>query len=113
MAARGAESEVGEQELGSAKDWSVYLLRCGDGTLYCGIARDVERRIHAHSTPRGARYVRAHGGVSALLWSLPCQGQSAALRAELWVKAQPRKIKEALVRGAMTVPLHAMLPKDA
>ena len=37
------------------KDWFVYLLRCADGTLYCGIARDVAARIRDHETGRGAR----------------------------------------------------------
>lgn len=40
--------------------WWVYVLRCGDGSFYTGIARDVERRFALHQTGRGAKYTRAH-----------------------------------------------------
>ena len=36
--------------------WWVYILRCGDGTLYTGTAADVERRLAAHRRGRGAKY---------------------------------------------------------
>ena len=38
--------------------WWLYILRCGDGTLYCGITNDVARRLRAHRAGRGARYTR-------------------------------------------------------
>jgi len=38
--------------------WWVYILRCGDGTLYTGTAADVERRLAAHRRGRGAKYTR-------------------------------------------------------
>ena len=40
--------------------WSVYLLRCGDGSLYCGIATDVSRRFSEHQSqgPKSAKYLR-------------------------------------------------------
>ena len=39
----------------------VYILRCGDGTLYTGVARDVERRLKQHRSGKGARYTRGRG----------------------------------------------------
>ena len=38
--------------------WFLYVLRCGDGTLYTGIALDVEARLEAHRAGRGARYTK-------------------------------------------------------
>ncbi len=40
------------------KDWTVYILRCGDGSLYTGIAKDVLARVKQHSEGRGANYTR-------------------------------------------------------
>lgn len=82
--------------------WSAYLVECGDGSLYCGVAIDVERRMRDHATPRGARYVRGHGGVKRLLWSRPFASRGAALRAELRIKALPRRAKlDLAATGAM------------
>lgn len=39
--------------------WWVYLLRCGDGTLYTGITDDLDRRLAAHNAGRGAKYTRS------------------------------------------------------
>jgi len=41
--------------------WYVYILRCGDGTLYTGITDDVDRRLAAHRAGRGAKYTRGRG----------------------------------------------------
>ena len=43
------------------KVWFVYLLRCGDGSLYCGITDDVSRRLEAHAAGKGAKYTRGRG----------------------------------------------------
>ena len=40
-------------------DWNVYIVRCADGTLYTGVAKDVERRVATHNAGRGAKYTRA------------------------------------------------------
>ena len=39
--------------------WSVYILRCGDGTLYTGVAKDVHMRLETHRSGKGAKYTRA------------------------------------------------------
>ena len=47
--------------------WWVYLLRCGDGTLYTGITDDLDRRLAAHNAGRGAKYTRSRRPVT-LVW---------------------------------------------
>ena len=69
--------------------WWVYLLRCADGTLYCGVTTDLERRLAEHNAGTGARYTRARRPV-ALAASAPCSGRGAALKAEAAVKRQKR-----------------------
>jgi len=46
--------------------WSVYLVRCGDGSLYTGIAKDVRARVSAHNAGKGARYTRSRLPISLL-----------------------------------------------
>ena len=47
--------------------WTVYILRCGDGTLYTGISNDLERRVAAHQNGTGARYTRGRRPVQVVL----------------------------------------------
>jgi putative endonuclease len=84
--------------LGTRKSWYVYLARCADDTLYCGIARDVEARIQAHNAGRGARYTRGRGPLTVLL-TRRCQDQGLALRIERAVKRLTRTEKVALMSG--------------
>jgi putative endonuclease len=72
--------------------WYLYLARCADGSLYCGIARDVSARLAAHDAGRGARYTRGRGPLELLL-TRRCKDKSQALRLELYVKALPREEK--------------------
>jgi putative endonuclease len=77
----------------------VYLLRCADGTLYCGWTVDLDRRLAAHVQGRGARYTRSRRPVAiAAAWAAPDRG--AALRLEHRVKQLTRADKERLVGGA-------------
>ena len=75
--------------------WHLYLARCADGTLYCGIAQDVAARIAAHDAGKGARYTRGRGPL-ALLLVRRCKDKSQALRLELLVKGLSRPDKLAL-----------------
>jgi putative endonuclease len=77
--------------------WYVYVARCADGTLYCGIARDVAARIAAHDAGRGARYTRGRGPLELLIVRR-CRGQGNALRIEHAVKQLSRAEKLALVQ---------------
>jgi putative endonuclease len=75
--------------------WFVYLVRCRDGSLYCGIAKDVAARIAQHDAGKGARYTRGRGPL-ALIAKRRCASKPDALRLELAVKALPRDAKERL-----------------
>jgi len=74
----------------------VYILRCGDGSLYTGIAKDIAKRLAQHRAGRASRYTRARLPVD-LVWSLEVASWSAALREELRIKSLPRNRKEALL----------------
>jgi putative endonuclease len=76
--------------------WYVYVARCADGTLYCGIARDVGQRISAHDAGAGARYTRGRGPLRVLLVRR-CRDKGRALRLEYSIKQLTRAQKEALV----------------
>ena len=73
----------------------VYLLRCRDGSLYCGWTDDLERRLARHNTGKGARYTRSRKPVR-LVWSEELADRSAALKREIAVKRLTRTQKLAL-----------------
>lgn len=73
----------------------VYLLRCGDSSLYCGITNDVARRVAAHAAGTAARYTRGRGPVTLVLVRR-CRDKSAALRLEYAIKQLSRQSKLAL-----------------
>ena len=75
---------------------SVYLLRCADGTFYCGWTVDVERRVAAHNAGRASRYTRTRLPVE-LAWSRALPDRSAAMREEARIKQLPRAAKLALI----------------
>lgn len=80
------------------KPWWVYLVRCADGTLYCGATNDVARRIAAHNAGAGARYTRGRGPVR-LLAQMKFSTKSEAMRAEARIKRLPRQEKIACLSG--------------
>jgi len=73
----------------------VYLLQCRDGTLYCGIARDVAARLAEHAAGKGARYTRGRGPF-VLLATRRCRDKGLALRIEHAMKQLPRDEKLAI-----------------
>jgi len=74
----------------------VYLLRCGDGSLYTGATDDVARRLCAHQSGRGAKYTRSHLPVELVYQEELCD-RSAALRREAAIKKLSRGEKLTLV----------------
>jgi len=76
----------------------VYILRCADGTLYTGAAKDLPRRLAQHAAGRASRYTRSRLPVT-LVWSRRERSWSRALQAEHWIKRLPRRAKDALVDG--------------
>jgi predicted GIY-YIG superfamily endonuclease len=76
--------------------WTVYLIRCGDGTLYAGITNHLARRMAAHRKGRGARYTRGRGPFRVVLTEEHAS-KGDALRRELDIKRLRRRAKQALI----------------
>lgn len=78
------------------KTWKLYILRCGDGSLYTGITVDVEARLEAHRSGKGAKYTRGRGPLE-LVYSEECGTHSEALKRELAIKQLTREEKMKLI----------------
>lgn len=78
------------------ESWFLYIVRCADGTLYTGIARDVAARIALHERGLGARYTRGRGPLE-LRAVRRCADKGRALRLEYAVKQLTRVEKEAML----------------
>jgi len=94
---------AGKPPGGSQPVWFIYILRCGDDSLYTGITTDVDRRLAEHRAGRrGARSLRGRGPLQPVL-TQPVGSRSLALRLEHRVKRLPRADKERLVarKGAL------------
>jgi putative endonuclease len=79
--------------------WTVYLLRCRDGSLYAGITNDLSSRLARHNAGTASAYTRARRPVR-LVYEEPQRDRSAALRREAALRRLPRAEKLALVRRA-------------
>jgi putative endonuclease len=77
--------------------WCVYLLRCADGSLYCGMTNELKTRVATHNTGRGAKYTRSRLPVK-LAYGEAVKTRSMALRREYQIKKLSKKSKEALCR---------------
>ena len=82
----------------TVKTWSVYLIQCGDGSLYCGMSNDVARRISEHQAqgPKCARYLRGKIPLQ-LVYQREIGSRSKAAREELRIKSLHRNAKLKLV----------------
>lgn len=76
--------------------WHLYILRCRDGTLYTGITTDVEKRLEAHRSGKGAKYTRGRAPLE-LVYREECGTHSAALKREVEIKRLSREQKLALI----------------
>lgn len=78
--------------------WSVYIVRCCDGTLYTGVATDVRRRLAEHAQPgsRGAKYLRGRGPLR-IVFARAVRTRGTALRLESRIKKLSKARKEKLV----------------
>ncbi|MBQ2855292.1 MAG: GIY-YIG nuclease family protein [Oscillospiraceae bacterium] len=76
--------------------WYLYILRCGDGTLYTGISTDVEKRLVAHRAGKGAKYTRGRAPLE-LVYQEICGSHSDALKREIAVKKMDRHQKETMI----------------
>ena len=76
--------------------WYLYILRCADDTLYTGITTDVEKRLEAHRTGKGAKYTRGRAPLE-LVYRETCGSHSDALKRELEIKKLSRAEKQKLI----------------
>jgi putative endonuclease len=78
--------------------WVVYILECGDGSLYTGITNDLERRLVAHESGKGAKYTKGRGPFR-VLYQEEFADRSAASSRENQIKRMSRAEKIALSTG--------------
>ena len=93
------EPDQQPSEAGTTASWWVYLVRCADGSLYTGIALDVDRRVALHRDGRGAKYLRGRAPLE-LVARHEVGERALALRVERRIKRLPRGGKQALVAAA-------------
>ena len=74
----------------------VYILKCGDGTLYCGYTNNVEKRIEAHRSGKGAKYTKGRLPLE-LVHTETFAEKGDALRREAEIKKMPKKEKLKLI----------------
>ena len=74
----------------------TYILRCADGTYYCGWTNNLDRRLKAHNEGKGAKYTRSRRPV-ALVYYEAFSTKEEAMRREYEIKQLPRKKKEELI----------------
>ena len=80
------------------KKWYLYILRCGDGSLYTGITTDVNKRLEAHRSGTGAKYTRGRGPLE-LVYREECGDHPNALRREAEIKRLPREEELKLIQN--------------
>lgn len=85
--------------------WVCYVLRCADGTLYCGITNDLDKRLASHNAGEGAKYTRGRTPVS-LVHCESCADKSTALKREMEIKGLPRMKKLVLIEAGQKHPCH-------
>ena len=77
-------------------NWIVYILECADGSLYTGITNDLERRMRAHASGKGAKYTKRRGPFT-LRYTESLNSKGAALQREAAIKSLDRTAKMALL----------------
>jgi putative endonuclease len=100
-----AKSASGEAQLIAERVWHLYVLECADGSLYCGIALNVQKRLAQHQSGKGAKYTRAKLPVTLLATSAIGPDMADALKAERQFKALPRIKKLAALTSRFTSSL--------
>lgn len=81
------------------RNWSVYMARCADGTLYTGISNDVKRRIKMHNDGKGAKYIIPARRPVEVVYVEEGYTLPKAMKREIRIKKAGKAAKEELVRG--------------
>lgn len=79
-----------------ANNWSLYILRCGDGSLYTGITVNIADRLEKHRSGKGAKYTKGRGPLE-LVYQEKCGSHSDALKREYAMKQITKSEKEKLI----------------
>lgn len=77
--------------------WTIYLVRCRDNSLYCGITNNLKKRLAAHNCGKGAKYIVPSRRPVTVVYSEKVTTKSAALKREIKIKRLTKKLKEKLV----------------
>jgi putative endonuclease len=80
----------------TAANWQVYILKCGDGSLYTGITTDIDQRLTTHNAGKGAKYTRGRLPVT-LLYAEPADNRATASQREAVIKKMGRAAKLRLI----------------
>lgn len=108
------EYPVPDDAAREGESWTVYLLRCRDGSLYAGITTDMDRRLTQHQTGTASRYTRSRRPV-AVVYRESYATRSDASKREAAVKTLSREAKERLIdgaRGGIVGPAPARVSKE-
>ena len=77
-------------------EWTVYILKCVDETLYTGVTNDMDKRLAAHESGKGAKYTKGRGPFT-LIYTESFAAKGDALRREIQIKSYSRAQKLLLV----------------
>ena len=83
-------------------EWSIYMVRCRDGSLYTGIATDIERRFAEHQAGKGAKYLRGRAPLK-LAFKKRIGSRSLALQIERMIKGLHKDKKERIVKTIIDI----------
>ncbi len=78
--------------MSNKNNWFVYLVECVDGSLYTGVTNDLDKRMFAHKSGKGSKYIRAKG-FGRLLAVKACSDKISAMREEYFVKSLTKENK--------------------
>jgi putative endonuclease len=79
-------------------EWYVYLVRCNDDSLYCGMTNDLEKRVTKHNSGRGAKYTASRRPVE-LVYFETYPAKPLALKREWKIKQMTKEEKENLLKS--------------
>jgi len=89
----------------TAGKWVVYLIRCSDNTLYCGVTNDLDSRLVAHNAGKGAKYTKSRRPVE-LVCASHKMSKSKAFKLEYRIKLIPAHRKPIELAAQQQIQRH-------
>ena len=93
------------------EEWHVYIVRCRNGSLYTGIATDVDRRLAEHEAGRGSKYLRGRGPLK-LVFKRRVGQRGRALKIEREIKELSRQEKQELIQDTGRAAFESLFMND-